>query len=150
MNVAAAITPGTIPTFGDLGLEKSPVESTSGLIGVLRGIVQTTYIIFFIIATLFILFAAYNYLTAGGQPEKINTAHKQLLYAGIAIVVALLAVGTSAIIKNFLENPAAGGGVGGAAAAPVLREGIDYPSNAFEGAQRSLEVQPPSQGILPK
>lgn len=108
-----AITPGTIPSAGDLGIEKSPVRDVPGLVGVLKGIVQVTYTVFFIIAVLLILFAAYNYLTAQGAPEKINTAHKQLLYAGIAIVIALLAVGTSAIIRNFLENPSVGGGGGG-------------------------------------
>lgn len=107
-----AITKGEIITPQEYGITPVPVQNVPQAVGVLRGVVQTTYIVFFIIATLFILFAAYNYLTAGGQPEKISTVHKQLIYAGIAIAVALLAVGASTIIGNFLGNPAAGG-VGG-------------------------------------
>ena len=125
-----AIQKGEIITPEEYGIGESPVENVPGAVGVLRGVVQTTYIVFFIIATLFILFAAYNYLTAQGAPEKINTAHKQLLYAGIAIVVALLAVGTSAIIRNFLENPSAGGGGGGGVSTPEDRR-FEYDSEAF-------------------
>lgn len=128
--VFAAVTPGKIPGAGDLGLEETSVKSVPSLLGVLRGIVQVTYTVFFIIAVLFILFAAYKYLTGAGEPEALKTAKKMIIYASIAIAIALLAVGASTIIQNFLVNPSAGGGgtVGGGAVVP--REGVDYPSNA--------------------
>jgi len=85
----------------------TPVGPTTvgGLVDVIRGVVRWVYIIFFIIAVLFILFAAFTYLTAGGEAEKVNKAKTQLIYAAVAIAVALLAVGFSAIIQAFLTNP---------------------------------------------
>ena len=89
------------------GVQQVGPSTMGGLIDVLRGVVRWVYIIFFIIAVMFILFAAFNYLTAGGDSEKVTTAKNQLIYAAIAIVVALLAVGFEVIIRNFLASPSA-------------------------------------------
>jgi heme/copper-type cytochrome/quinol oxidase subunit 2 len=98
----AAITPGQIPSAQDLGLQEAPVETPSQLMGVIADIVGWAYTIFFVVAVLFIIFAAFNYLTASGNPEKIKTAHSQLMWAIVAIVVALMAVGIRMIIEHFL------------------------------------------------
>ncbi len=106
--IAAAvdIKPGTVPTAGEMGFpEESPVKDVPGVESVVKGVVQVAYTVFFVIATLFILFAAYNYLTAQSNAEKISAAHKQLIYAGIAIAIALLAISASTIIGNFLGKP---------------------------------------------
>jgi len=46
-----------------------------------------------ILAVVFVLVAAFKYLTAGGDEEKIGAAHKTLLWAVIAVAVALLSQG---------------------------------------------------------
>ena len=89
------------------GVQPVGPSTVGGIVDVLRGVVRWVYIIFFIVAVMFILFAAFNYLTAGGDAEKITTAKNQLIYAAIAIVVALLAVGFEVIIRNFLSSPGA-------------------------------------------
>jgi heme/copper-type cytochrome/quinol oxidase subunit 2 len=100
----SAIAPGTIPEAGELGIQESPIETAGGLLSVIADVVRWVYILFFIVAVMFILFAAFNYLTAGGEAEKIKTSHRQIIYAIIAIAVALLAVGVTAIIQNFLQS----------------------------------------------
>ncbi len=79
--------------------------TVGGLVNILEAGVRWVYIIFFIIAVLFILFAAFSYLTAGGEAESINKAKTQIIYAAVAIAVALLAVGFEQIIANFLISP---------------------------------------------
>ena len=106
-----AITAGQIPTSQDIGIKKViQSETAEGLKGVVASVVRWTYVIFFIIAVLFLLFAAYAYLTAKGDPETIKNVHNQLLYAAIAIVVALIAVSVDLIIKNFITTGGQGGG----------------------------------------
>jgi amino acid transporter len=100
--LVGAITPGTVPGAKELGTPESPVKTPEGLIDVAAGIVKWVYIIFFIIAVMFILFAAFNYLSGAGNPEKLKKAHDMIIYAAIAIAIALLAVGAVTIIKNFL------------------------------------------------
>jgi len=84
------------------------VRTVSGLVDILRGVVRWIYILFFIIAVLFIIFAAFTYLTSGGDPEKVGNAKNQLIYAAVAIAVALLALGFQSIVSNFLASPQAG------------------------------------------
>ena len=104
---ASAITPGTIPEAGKDGLPKSPITEPNQFLDVIASVVKWTYAIFFIITVMFVLFAAFNYLTGGDDAEKIKSAHQQIMYAAIAVAIALLAVGFSLIIKRFL-NPSGG------------------------------------------
>jgi len=54
------------------------------------------------LAIIFVVVAAFKYLTAGGDPEKVKTAGGVLLYAAIAVGVALLARAIPLIVANFL------------------------------------------------
>jgi hypothetical protein len=110
--VTAAVSPGEIPGADALEIQESPIEEPQGIIDAIRGVAKWIYIIFFIIAIMFILFAAFNYLSGGGDAEKAKTAHNQIKYAAIAIAVALLAVGFEIIVKNFLQS-GGGNGYGG-------------------------------------
>lgn len=87
------------------GIAQTGPTTVSGLVDVLRNVVRWIYVIFFIIAVMFILFAAFSYLTAGGEPEKLNKAKNQIIYAAVAIAVALLAIGFEVIIRAFLGAP---------------------------------------------
>ena len=97
------------PSTGiDLPGSNTNITTVSGLVDILKGVVRWIYIIFFIIAVLFIIFAAFTYLTSAGDPEKVGAAKNQLIYAAVAIAVALLAVGFQTIVSNFLAAPTAG------------------------------------------
>ncbi|MBI2515041.1 hypothetical protein HYV91_02560 [Candidatus Wolfebacteria bacterium] len=104
----AAITPGQVPTAGDLDVTPSPVNSPQDLERVTKNATSGFYVSFFILAVLFILIAAYKYLFAMGDVEKLKSARLMLIYAAIAIAVALMAVSFELIIKNFLALPNAG------------------------------------------
>jgi len=81
-----------------------PIQSINDIYNILAKIVQYTYEIFFIVAVLFILFAAFTFLTAQGDPQKIISAKKQIFWASVAIAIALLSVGAEAIIKDILSS----------------------------------------------
>jgi len=55
-----------------------------------------------IVAVLFILVAAWTFLTAGGNPESVAKARQMLIYALIGIAVAVLAWGMVPLITNVL------------------------------------------------
>lgn len=95
-----------VPTYEDIGVEKSPINSAPDITKVVIFATQGWYTSFFIFAVIFILIAAFHYLTAAGEPEKIKTAHKMLIWAAVAIAIALLAVGATAIVKDFLGGGA--------------------------------------------
>lgn len=63
-----------------------------------------------VLAVIFIVIAAYKYLTAAGNPEKVKGATSTLLYAAIAVGVALLARAIPVVVGDFLTG--SGNGIG--------------------------------------
>jgi hypothetical protein len=80
----------------------SLIEQPGDIFKILVRIVQYVYTIFFVVAVIFIIIAAFNFLTGGDNPEKIKSAQKQILWASVAIAIALLSLGAAQIIKNLI------------------------------------------------
>ena len=58
-----------------------------------------------LLAGLFIMWAAYKYLTAGADPESAKEAKKIIIYAIIAIVIAALSKGMVYIVLQLIGAP---------------------------------------------
>ena len=68
-------------------------------------ICEIAYFMFYVLAALVVLFvvvAAYKYLTSSGDPEKVKGATKTITYAVVALVVALLAKVIPLIVVNLV------------------------------------------------
>ncbi|MEK7193193.1 MAG: hypothetical protein AAB652_00170 [Patescibacteria group bacterium] len=62
------------------------------------------FTIFIILSLIMTLWAAFLYLTAGGEPEKIKTAGRTLMYVAVAVAVALIARGFPRIILSLFPS----------------------------------------------
>ncbi len=56
----------------------------------------------FALVAIFVIIAAFQYLTAQGDPEKTKTAKNMIIYAVVALGIALIAGGISGIVENIL------------------------------------------------
>lgn len=90
--------------LNDPGQENININSVGDVVYKLDVIVNWVQYIFFTVAALYIILAAFAYLTSGGDQEKVTTAKNRLMYAVIAIVVALLAFVMKNVIKGFLND----------------------------------------------
>jgi hypothetical protein len=63
-----------------------------------------------VLTVVFVLVAAYRYLTGAGNPEKIKLASNTLLYAAIAVIVALIAKGFPLLVSSFIGGGLVGTG----------------------------------------
>jgi hypothetical protein len=89
---------------GDLtGTPNSGINNVSDIYTRVKTIIQWVYTLFLALAVLFIILAAISYLTAGGDPAKVKKANGKLIYAIVAIVVAILAFSLKSIIVNFIS-----------------------------------------------
>lgn len=79
------------------------VTSLSAVESVITKIVNWLTGLFFVAAILFIFYAAFLYLTAGGDEEKVKKAKNQLMYSIVAIAVALLAGTMRYIVQSILS-----------------------------------------------
>jgi len=93
--LALAQTPPPVTTIDDVG----------DVYNILRGALTVLRTVFFIVAAIFIIIAAFKYLTAQGDPEKVGAARQMIIYAVVAIAVALLATVIDNIVANFLTAP---------------------------------------------
>ena len=64
-------------------------------------IVNWAFWLVIVFSIIFTLVAAFRYLTAGGNPERVKAAGSTLLYVVVGIVVALIAKGFPLLISSF-------------------------------------------------
>ncbi len=72
-------------------------------VDLIPGILRVVDIIFTILvaaAVIFVMIGAFQLLTAGGDAEKVSQGREKILYAVIAVVVALLARGIIEFIRR--------------------------------------------------
>ena len=79
-------------------LPPAPITTLTDITGIILTIITWLFTILIFLAVLFIIIAAFKYLTAAGDPEKVKSASNMLIYAAVAIAVALLARGFPTII----------------------------------------------------
>lgn len=92
---AALLTPGSAfaeTTDWFVDTTGSPTNAT-GVLTAVDTIANWMFNGFLIIAVIFILVAAFHFLTSSGNTEKTSAAKKMLLYAIIAVVIAVSAKG---------------------------------------------------------
>jgi hypothetical protein len=71
---------------------KTVLDSPTDALGKIGTVANWIFATLLAVAVIFVLLAAFKYLTSGGG-EGVSEAHKMLLYAAIAIAVAVLAKG---------------------------------------------------------
>ena len=95
---ALAQSPGVIPPSP----LSSPIESPADVVTTLDTISGWLFTIFFALAIVFLVYAAFLYLTAGGNETRVGSAKGVLIYAIVAIVVALIAGGIPLFVSGIL------------------------------------------------
>lgn len=111
--IALYILPITLGIFltGFLAQAQIPSPQPVGLVtnvsqvwSLINTIVKYVYWFFFAVAVLFIILAAFAYLTASGDAAKVKTANTRLIYAIVAVAVALIAYGIEALVRSAMTS----------------------------------------------
>lgn len=91
-----------------ISLAQEPWPAITGpqdLIDKLDIVARWLMTIVFIIAAIFIVVAAYKFVTSGGDPAAVTSARQAILYALIGVAVALLAWGIVQVVKSIILTP---------------------------------------------
>lgn len=78
--------------------QEKPGPATQELLDIIKRLTGWMAAVLLAVTVAFIVYAAYLYLTSQGDPEKVKTANRVILYAVVAVAVALLAYVFIAII----------------------------------------------------
>jgi uncharacterized membrane protein YukC len=78
------------------------IQNFDDMLKLAWNIVNWIFTFFLVAAAIYIIVAAFMYLTAGGDQEQISKAKKQLIYAIIAIAIAALSKTIVAVVGSIL------------------------------------------------
>lgn len=92
---------------GPLGSGNNPIElpnplGVSNINDLLGKIIDGLIVFATPVAAAMIIWAAYLFISSGGDPKKITTAREALLWTVVGYAILLLAKGIGLIIQNFL------------------------------------------------
>ena len=78
------------------------ISTIEGLLGVVEKITNYFFTALIALAIIFIILAGFSFLTASGDPVKLNTAKNQLFWALVAVAIGALSKGmVLAVAKIF-------------------------------------------------
>ena len=69
---------------------------------VIEVITNFIFVIGMALVPIMVILAAYNFITAGGDPKKITLARNMLLYIFIGIIVMLVAKAITSLVRSLL------------------------------------------------
>jgi hypothetical protein len=110
MNLKNIVSKGVVmlamaPALALAQLTEPPViTGLGGITTAVTAIVNWMIGLFWILAVAFVIWAAFLYLTAGGDEEKIKGAKQRLIFAVVAAAIALVATGLRVIVENILKG----------------------------------------------
>lgn len=88
------------------GVERAPGQQLTieRILAILGTLINWIFTLLLVVATFMIFWAAYNYLTAAGDPEKVTKANNTLIYAAVAIAVAFVAQGVRFLVEQLVQR----------------------------------------------
>lgn len=89
-----------IITFAQVPSSNPPVNAINGINGLVSAIENFMWVIFGGIAVVMFVVAGILFLTAQGQPEKIQAARSALIWGVAGVVVAILAYSIILIVRT--------------------------------------------------
>ena len=79
--------------------EGVPLMTGQGTIDALENLIDWLFTILLIVAVIFLVIAAFSFITASGDPDKVGKARNYVLYALIGVAVAVAARGLVALVQ---------------------------------------------------
>jgi len=92
---AIATPESTVPTG---------ITTAQGFIEALRTLTDWLFVILVVVAVVFIIMAALQFITGGGDPTAVSQARTKLIWAAVGVGIALLARGLPAAVENLIRG----------------------------------------------
>ena len=78
------------------------ITKIEDLLDKICSVVNIMFTVLIIVAVVMVMYAAFLYLTAQGDPEKVKSANHTIIYAAIAIAVGIFSKGIPIMVATFL------------------------------------------------
>ncbi len=91
-----------LPVYAGPSSRPTVYQNLDHYVTLLNTVIDWLFVILMIFAVIMLLWAAFLYLTAGDDEEKLKKAKSIIIYAVIAVVIAIVANGVPTLIRTFL------------------------------------------------
>lgn len=85
-----------------IGLAQMEVAPDVPVWDALQRILNWLFTILIVVAIIFLIIGAYNFVTAAGSPEKVEAGKKSIMWALVGVAVALLARGLIVLVRKVI------------------------------------------------
>jgi hypothetical protein len=104
--ISLCFLPFAVPVLADYEFQETEpiIEDGQGALDLLLVITNWLFSILMAVAVIFIIMAAWTFLTAGGNPDSITKARQMLIYALVGVGVAVLARGLPILIASLMAS----------------------------------------------
>jgi hypothetical protein len=109
MAFAGGVYAQSIPPLIGIANSSDPSAAAGTLKGFACGFAGWIFIAAIILSIILALLTGIQYMTGGGNPEKIKSAHQKLMWIAIGIAVALMARVMPTIVNGILHGSGGGG-----------------------------------------
>ena len=92
--------------FAQTGLQTAPQgpNTIGGLLTIISNGINLLFTILIVISVIFIILAAFQFVTAGGDPNGVLMARQKLIWAAVGIIVATLARAIPTVVNNIINK----------------------------------------------
>lgn len=101
--VALPVMAAPVDPPADKLLPGTPIATTgAGLLILVDVVTNWIFAIFTVLTVIFVLLAAFQFVTAGGDAVKVGEARQKLIWASVGIIIALASKGLVPVIRNIV------------------------------------------------
>ena len=86
-----------------IGLAQAETAPTVDVMTALTRITNWVFTILIVVAVIFLIWGAYNFVTAAGDAEKVTAGKQSIMWALVGVAVALLARGLVALVGLIIK-----------------------------------------------
>ena len=99
------INEDTLPPEGfRLGTDTEVPQTGTEILSRIQLISNWVFAIFLAISLIYLVLAAFQFVTGGGDPAQISGARQKLIYAMIGIAIAFMTAGFPAILRSIVAS----------------------------------------------
>ncbi len=78
------------------------VTTGGNLVTTIQALTNWFFVVFLLLAVIFVILAAFQFLSGGGDPQAVNQARQKLIWAAVAVIVATMARALPTVVNNII------------------------------------------------
>lgn len=79
------------------------VTTGGNLVTTIQALTNWFFVVFLLLAVIFVILAAFQFLSGGGDPQAVAQARQKLIWAAVAVIVATMARALPTVVNNIIS-----------------------------------------------